>query len=304
MDYPVSANGAVLTNARSGTPRHSTSGSGLGEGIRGGRGMNYKSSAHGWCTFDAQLDDARIREVRKDASRLLITFDGASDTQEVEIRDKFRKVVLSGPWEKRTQGDTLIRENVEAMPVAHSNGLGVYTDGSTLQNGTSGNDRGKYDSGGGGRANGGRVNGGRPNGSHPNGGRPNGSHPTVSHSNGGHPNVGHSNGSRSNGSGINRGGFGINRGGLGISRGGLGINRGGWSQQAGRSDSPAVRMAGSPDSTSLPDPPASPTMTVAEWEKEDEDIAELSLAGLSLGAPARFGHEAEDLIDMAYDSND
>lgn len=222
--------------------------------------MNHKSSAHSWCAFDAQSDDARIREARKGASRPLITFDGASNTQEVQIRDEYRPVILSGPLEKRTEGDAIIRVNVGAMPTAHSIELAVYTDRSRLQNGTSGN---------------GRVNGGRPNGSHP----------TVGRSNGTHPNVGRFNGGRSNGSRVNGGGLG----------GKANRNQ---SRQAGRGGSSAAWMAGSPDSTSLTDPPASPTMTVAEWE-EDEDVAEPSLAGLSLGAPSSFDHEAEDLIDMA-----
>lgn len=224
--------------------------------------MNYKSSVHGWCAFDAQSDDARIRlemEECKGAFQPLITFDGAHSTQEVQIRDEFRQVILSGPQEKRTEGDTIIREDVGALLTGPSNGLGVYTNGSPRQNETSGNGCGNYAIGSWVRTNGGRINGGRPHGSHSHDARSNG---------------GRSNGSRAGDLGGKANRF--------------------WSQQVGRSDSSTASVVGSPDSARLPVLPASPTMTVAEWEKEDEDVAELSL-----GECASFAHEAEDLIDMA-----
>ena len=190
-----------------------------------------------------------------DASQPLITFEGANDIQEVNIRDRFRRVVLSGPQGKRTEGDIVIRENVGALLAAQSNGLGVYANGSPRHNGTLSSGRGSDDRGSGGQVDGGRHNVGLLNGHRPNDGRSNDSHAISGLS-----------------STANR-------------------HR---PQQARRNASYGATPPGSPDSSSLPGLPGSPTMTVAEWENEDEDVAKLSL-----GASASFEHEAEDLIDMA-----
>lgn len=204
VDYAVPVNGEAPQKARSGTIRACVGRTSREDIVRGGRSTDYTSAIHGWCTFDATSDDARIRleeAERKGASQPLISFDGTNDVQEVKIRDAFRQVTLSGPQEKRTEGAAVIREDVGALVAAGSNS--------------------------------GRRNGGR----------------SKAYRNGG--------------------------------------------QQAGRGVSSAATMPGLSGSSSLGGMPASPTMTVAEWE-EDDDVA-----GLSLGASASSGHEVEDLIDMA-----